>query len=1068
MIQNQLLTDSLTRIERTIGPMLEFPMFFRFQFVSLVVLSTVFIGCTPRVGEQAPISDPLELSSTKCLNQAVSDIKGFFEASTSDAQLDAAWVCVETGIGQFEKYVSGKDQDRYTSQEIVTFLESYFFDSSGKNKITPALQIEAMKLKKIFIGGDTEYVTRQELRKSQEFLTQFARMTVKLNRHMKVIVLKWKPQLDSIKSEDLKIFEAANVGFQEFAVELAGMAAKNVSLYNIVDVVVLLKEFEKFFEADWEWVRDIEKLVPAIKKLKIALAGGEESTINEKEWKPVLVFGARGYFQYLRYKYFIETTPETGGAIRLVYLARTLEDVFSIFQDLVAQKNSGTVTAREVYELVHAFEGFWEQVKVSQKLVDEIMKLKQVLIGGTTSAWTASDFESAKLKVPALRNIIEKFMPYFSVYAFEWDPEIENPDQVHETFEKAKYRLAEVGHDFGEFLIGSYSYDDLVELLTEFENLYPPQSTSIASENISLVGRVKQYRDVFVSAKSMVYQEADTIVRKEQWVQILPWVGRVFSAYQYQYYFLKGKNWKSSASLQDLQRLVKDVINCVEILLSLNKEKYFNQADLIDLTLKLAKTDLVNLDLQPKTVDFAWTALLQHMLFDPEKRQAGEKNTRLTMRQFEILQLEFSIWAKTQISLNEIFNDNPELELGPTELLKQIKDRFLAAHDEDLRKGLEGIYTLLNSTVTATWDRQNHLEISNRVDWNYRLNALFQTNLTRSLTRVLTRGFSGDPHLNRINKCDSTLAFELLSGVFRDLDIIDTDTSFITARFLEANVFMPRGNGDNFLDFVELGELMNVIFSGMIVNNELVESMKKVCPVYTNDQGKEFVTYKCISEHHYFAVRKIMTALPEFKSYVEKMAANDKENSSPGLKAWDKVFRETLKAAGWKANKGYGSIKEESVLLSSAIYYPFIVHYIELIYARIDYTKNAHIQSFEAIKAFPRFKPLLKELASEELRKGLIKEKDLLSLFTYILQYKERPGFSTILRWLGWINSPKKWEKEMWVGRDDIVEILAFIADETSKAGSGGEAPVCKASDYQQRDSDSDENESDDFENQSN
>ena len=1096
-----------------------------------VGLAASVIACTPQIGEQPPEPKNIELTATKCLNQSAEDLKKFFDADVDEAHLKASWTCVESAFLQFEKYVVGKDQDRYTSQEIVTFLETNFFENAQKNKITPELQIELMKLKQIFLGGDTAFVTRDELRRSQAFIEEISRMTVKINPYMKIIVAKWKPNLDTVKSQDLAEFETANSALQEFAVELSGLIVKNVSLYHINDLVTLFKEFEKFFEADWDWVKDVENLIPGCKKLKLALAGGDENTINQKEWNPVLILGSRGYFQFLRYKYFIKSTHETGGAVRLVYVARTLEDVFSIFQDLVSQKVTGVVTAHEVYEILHGFEQFWPELKVSENLINEFMKIKQVLIGGSVETWTAVDFEQARLKVPELRRIIENFMPYFSIYASEWEPDMEDPEEARETFKQARVRLAVVAQDFGHFLRGAYSYDDLIKLVNEINTLYPnsrlfgsrntqvdkadarallleksktrtqgsatnpstgkpakkvtpkptpPDSVNGAEAPKNFAEKISQYRDVFLEAKRMIYNEPDTIIQKDQWSEVLPIVAQIFSLYQYNDYFLTDKNWKQTRAVLDIGEMVDSTSSMARDLFHISHKGYFTQAELVTLTTKLTETDLFSGKMKTETTNLLWKALLQNILFPPERRLKGEVNDRLSMEQFDILRSEFAIWIKTQVVLNDIFNNNQETSYTPNELLKILKEKVLKSqNDPELKTGLEGVFSLLEGPIAFTWDSEDHLEISNRVEWKYRLNALFQANLTRSLTRLLLRSFSSEPTLNRVNKCEIQGAFDLLAGVFRDLNIFDPQKDFINSRFMEANIFMTRANGDKYMDFNEMGELINVIFSGLRVNSKLESSLRNICKVSKTADGKDFVTFKCMSEHHYVMVRKFMTQLPDFKAYVEKLASKDKGESTvmrdfedltyeestdpnddtpedpqtpptdprkgprPGFVTWNGVFRQTLKATGWKPNKGLGDVKEESVLLSEALYYPFIVQYTELLYARFDYTKNGYLQSFEAKKAFPTFRPILRDLASDQIKKGLIGQGDLLSVFTYILRYKEEPGIGSIFRWLSWRNNDSKWDKEVWVGRTDIAQILGLIADKT-KDSDGGAAPVCK------------------------
>jgi hypothetical protein len=305
-----------------------------------------------------------------------------------------------------------------------------------------------------------------------------------------------------------------------------------------------------------------------------------------------------------------------------------------------------------------------------------------------------------------------------------------------------------------------------------------------------------------------------------------------------------------------------------------------------------------------------------------------------------------------------------------------------------------------------------------------------------------------------VSKCDAENGFQLLVGIFRDLDIFNPGPTFISSRFLEANIFMPRANGDKFLDALELGELLGVVFSGLKVNQKLELSLRSVCPIQTDHEKKEFISFRCLSEHHYVGVRKYMGQLPEFKNYVDKLAANDSAvnladfteiSKRPGFADWNIVFRASLKATGWKPNNGYGNYNQESVYISDMLYYPFIVHYLEFVYARFDVTKNAALQVPEAKRAFPIFKPLLKDLAQDQIDSGTIKESDLFAVFTYILKYKEQPSASTIgaiLRWLTWKSSADSWD--LWVTRTEMSQILGYIADQTKELSDDEPENQCR------------------------
>lgn len=1043
-------------------------MFFKYSGVvkSLFGIAALMLtSCTPKIGEQPPDPTNIELGATKCLSKAAVDLKSFFDATVTDENLVTAWRCVEAAFVQFDKYVVGRDQDRYTSQEMVTFLERNFFeDDSSNSTIHKELQLELMKLKQVFIGGSMDYVTRDELKKSQTFLREISDMTVAINPFMKIIMLKWKPNLNSGRDNELATFERSNLAAQVFAKKLSAIIKSHASVYKIADTLKLVQEFEVFFKEDWLWIDDLQKLLPAGQKLKKALAGGNEELISNLEWPPVLTLGIRGYYQYLRYHYFIKSTSDTGGGIRLVYIARTLEDIFSIFQELLLEKEGGTVSQGELFEILKAFEQAWVELKISPELLSEFMKIKQVLIGGSSDAWTAADFENARLKVPELRRIVENFLSYYSIYAFEWDPEEDTAERSRKLFEEARSRLYIVGQDISRFLQGSYSFQDMISLVKEYEKLYPPQTITISSRRQrifsgpveSISDKLRTYEPLFIEFNKIMFERSDTVIEEKNWVIIVPIVARLYSLYQYYDYFMIDKSIQKTQSLLDTGNLFDSFIVVAQDLLRSKKGNRFAQLEVQSIVRGLRDADFIPESLTDKSIQDLATAALEFVLFDPERRLKGEKNQSLSNDQLVILKDEFKNWLLTQVSINEIFNDSNDVALEPAELLKKLGEKLNSVNDRpQLKQGLQEVYQLLNSPVSQTLDPENQLQISNRVAWKYRLNAVFSVNVSRFLSRLLVRSFSTDPKLAQVSECDAENGFQLLVGVFRDLDIFNPSPTFISSRFLEANIFMPRANGDKFLDVLELGELLGVVFSGLRVNDKLEQSLRTVCPISKDKEKKEFTSFRCLSEHHYVAVRKYMGQLPEFKSYVDKLAKNDTTADladftdiykRPGFADWNIVFRAALKATGWLPNDGYEGASRESVYFSDMLYYPFIVHYLEYVYARFDATKNGALQVPEAKRAFPIFEPLLKDLAKEQIDSGTIKESDLLAVFTYILKYKEQPSASSITniyRWLTWRGSSDKWD--LWVTRTEMSQILGYIADQTKELSDGEPGGQCKA-----------------------
>lgn len=507
-----------------------------------VVAATVAtVSCTPKIGEDPPDQTQQELGGTECLSQATATIREYFRGDATNDAVEDGWVCLGVAFEKFNKYVRGKNQSYFTPQELADFFEQNFMthDVAGKpvTKIGPELQVEIMKFKQIFLGGSRENVTREEVMHAARLFVDLKRITVHLNPYMKILVQKWKPQNLTILSyrADVDFFRAANLEVQAAAKDLSLLIQAQHDPYKLDDAVSFLREISKFYNEDDGMVDQVRKFLPVVKKIKIALAGGSEEDVRPGEWRRMLLLGGRGYMQYLRYKYFIQGPINAGKGLQLSYVADTFEDALSIFEDLVREKPSGLVSRDEMNEIMTAFAGAWPEFHYSEKLGSEIMKVKQVFIGGERESWSVRDFENARLKVKALRVIFERVLPYFDIYASEWNPAKLDPEDAQQTFADATDALAQSAQELGATLESSYSVADARSFLKEWVRLYPPPPPPAQG----IDQKIEPYLPVVKNLKNTVFSDSDDVIRKDQWPMFLKVSGQAYMVYLRYDYFLK-------------------------------------------------------------------------------------------------------------------------------------------------------------------------------------------------------------------------------------------------------------------------------------------------------------------------------------------------------------------------------------------------------------------------------------------------------------------------------------------------------------------------------------------------
>jgi hypothetical protein len=218
--------------------------------------------------------------------------------------------------------------------------------------------------------------------------------------------------------------------------------------------------------------------------------------------------------------------------------------------------------------------------------------------------------------------------------------------------------------------------------------------------------------------------------------------------------------------------------------------------------------------------------------------------------------------------------------------------------------------------------------------------------------------------------------------------------------------------------YQEISDLIGMIWSGVATNNLLREDLVIFCLKDTeNYNDYTLVPVECVKRAYKGSLPMAMPELPELQKHLKKQ----------DIRVYNSFMENVLKASGYIPNKT-AQAKLGDIALAS-----HVLQYIEMIYARFDQNKDGFINADDAVKAFPAFKGIMKELAKDQLASGDISEGDLLDIFTYILRYGEPPStkLDKLFFAFRWRGHPEKWD--VWANRDQVARILGYIADQVAK-----------------------------------
>lgn len=987
----------------------------------VIAAAALLAGCESRIGETPSPTSAYEFAGTQCLSTSTPVVAKFIKGTAQVAEIHTLWNCIGSAVSQFKKYVRGKSADRYTSQEISTFLEDNFFDKTKKIKISPELQVEFMKIKQLLVGGDKDFITRQELDKASEAFEVFREVTVGLSPYMKVLSMNWSTAHVTNIQADMIFFEEANVSVQKAGRTMAGLFEKNGQTYALSDFVKLMNELSKFVGEDWDFRTALERYMPVVKKVKKALAGGNEDVVAPQEWRRFALLGARGYVQYLRYYYFIQSTEDTGAGYRLAYLSRTVEDILSVFQDLTAQKPEQTVSRAEVTDLLTTLSKVWPDFKMSEALVLEGMKIKQLLFGGSKDSFTTNDFSTARLKVSRLKVLIERFMPYWSIYGQEWDPSLYTSDEAQKFFMESQFILEATGRELGVLVEGSYDLKDLVKLAKAYEDLYPPKDGASSLTKIA-----EKYVPTVIDMKKIILGGDGGSLEKSNWSFIFGFGARVYTDFLYYDYFLKNVKWEKPEPIGNLSILVNQSLNILKDLIQVKENNKITRAELSIIAANLIKLDILPKGIDQVAADQLVKVVVNSVLITPEHRIAGVVPNALNAESIEVMRKELQVWLDTEYFLAKMSeNWKPNEGYAAEDFLMVIRNaQKEKGNSQALTEGLKELALVVDSPVPMTVDGKGRLIITNKIQLAYTRASLKQLNINRAVSRVAIRSFAND--LDRIYTYKGAVLSEVQAD-FKDLKVIfvqmglldKSNNTFGDSRFRDANLFTAHGDGNNFASFAEITDLVGMIWSGLSLNTDLKSALQTDC--LTNQENPAdgtLVKIDCARKSYKRSMAANMSATPEYLKYLVTAEKNGE---------LDAYLTNVFKAAGYIPNA------KKTVRWGDLSLAPHVVQYIEMLFARYDKNKNGYISTPEALKAYTMFKGLLLEFAADQINSGSISEDDLPAIFCFMLNYGKPPETikEKLVFFFKWKGKPENWDVS--ADRGALAQVLGYVADKTAK-----------------------------------
>ncbi len=663
-----------------------------------------------------------------------------------------------------------------------------------------------------------------------------------------------------------------------------------------------------------------------------------------------------------------------------------VSDAILQFEKLTRGREESLYRGEELANFLHEF--FLGEKRLSPPLVSEFMEIKKLLIGGSANFLSREELLKAPLLFSRLRDLTQKINPHILVLRqIVIGKSVVPESQFVAAMQASKQVIFGLSDLFVENS-GSYSFENLERFLQELGILVDAKS----DEQLAKV-KLSKYVPLFREAKFLLIGGDRMGIRFQEWPELARVFSGIFDSWSRVSLYVSKENWTSNLALGAIEISLDQILSLLKTAMKNKSSDQIHFEELRPILVELEGLKLLPLDLTATQSRDILEVLVHRALGVRIDGTRIPKSQGLLAVHMDHLMTEFNIWKDSQIYVNSL------------------KDGVLPSPNGEIEEEFHRI-------ATGPWplniDQTGRLVFSKgQAAAAEVLSSLTALNWQKTLIRVFVRGFSEDLgrrlSLKGLSKNElKQLAIELepLGAAF---GLYDKNNLDIYKRiFQEANLFMPRSNGDAWLDYAEGVEYLSFVLSGLNAGEFIFADLLKVCPSI-EIKGKPHVDVNC------FRRRSL-----ERENFVEHLPGVAKlMSANPNL--WiemTKLLESTVRDA-----PEFGRPIPESDLSLMWV----LLQYIETYYLKYDSNQNDLISLAESRTAFDNvYKAILVDLLD-----GIVEnEEDVLTFYTYLFKFGDTPfsqnRMGRSVRFLNWKYHPEKWSYE--VNRLRLVEILSALS----------------------------------------
>lgn len=608
--------------------------------------------------------------------------------------------------------------------------------------------------------------------------------------------------------------------------------------------------------------------------------------------------------------------------------------------------------------------------KISNALLDELMGIKRLFLGGSRRSLTMREIDKTLFIIENLSRISLDFLPDSKILISETNQKYSS-DQFNQAANSFRIAMQKIVSLIDKEQ-SRYEFSQLTRLLDEIQKYIEAGDPKSSKEPIS------KYVPLLSSIKGILLNSDVSVIKENEWGGFSSVLSQIASiAFRVNKYFTIPHLYKLD-SLLPMKQVNDEVLDLLFTAIEIRHQNPIRYEEIETLIRIMGQLSLLPLDLNEKN----GVELLRPILTAYLTPKVQVENSGLTLEKLNFLQNELNNYWHIQrqlIKSSDLVSSEMEFVLsGPWALRTDSHSRIIFDRDEH--------------------DLISNIESSSRMNWLRALLRLLFIHYDKSSEEVSFHW--------KIQEADMMKAYLDIKPLLLALDLVnDSDMNYYKKLYRDANLFMPRSDGDNTLSFIETLEYVHLVLGAVDAGDGLIHTFEKEC-----NSGKKLWDIGCFRENFWNYKMDVFAHMKHLLNYFATSAPSQWQKDVDGLEI---IVR------------GYLNAKEP--ISDSDIFESFVVlQYVESVMMRFDADKNDLLDLNEAIQALTVFENIIAQLTGID---PVLNKDEIQSLFTYMLNYGELPLPKDPLAQMRYFNwKLKKADWNLSAGRGRLIQIISALS----------------------------------------